>query len=188
MIKLLNANFMRLRKNKLFWILSIFSICLALFMVYMGYSNIKRYGDAIEVEHYMLNYATMIGVVIAIFTSLFLGVEYSDGVIRNKITIGHKRINIYLSNLIIIVIISLFSYILFLGIVAVIGIPLFGGITIAFSKLLMLLGCIFVTIIAYSSMFTFIAMICSNKTITAIVSIMVAFVMMIVALDRKSVV
>ncbi len=182
MIRLLNAGFIRLRKNKLFWLFSIFSIGLALFMVYKGHSDIKKYGDIIEVEQLMLNYSTIIGIVMAIFTSLFLGVEYSDGVIRNKISIGHKRANIYLSNLLIITVTSLFSYILFLGIVVIIGMPLFGGITIEFSMLLMLLGCVFATVIAYSSIFTFLAMVISNKTITAIVSILLAFGMMMIAL------
>lgn len=182
MIKLLRAGFTRLRKNKLFWLLTVFSIGLALFMIYTQYSDMKKYEEVIEVEQLMLNYSMMVGIVIAIFTSLFLGVEYSDGTIRNKICIGHKRVNIYLSNLIIVTLTSLFSYILFLVIVAIIGIPLFGTITIAQSKLLMLLGCIFVTVIAYSSIFTFLAMIISNKTITAIVSIMLAFALMMNAM------
>lgn len=182
MNKLLNAGFTRLRKNKLFWLLVIFSVALALFMIYTRYSDMKVYGDVIEVEQIMLNYSTIVGIVIAIFTSLFLGVEYSDGAIRNKISTGHKRSNIYLSNLLITTITSLFSYILLIVIVAVVGISLFGGITISISKLLMLLGCIFVTVIAYSSIFTFIAMMISNKTITAIVSIMLAFGMMMAAL------
>ena len=114
MIKLFDAGFTRLRKNRLFWILSLFSIALAFFMIYTRYWDRKVYHDVIEVEQIMLNYSTMIGIVIAIFTSLFLGVEYSDGAIRNKISIGHKRTNIYLSNLIIISITSLFSYILFM--------------------------------------------------------------------------
>lgn len=182
MLKLLNAGFTRLRKNRAFWILSIFSIALGLYMLFINYSGMKKYGDTIEVEQLMLNYSTIIGIVIAIFTSLFLGVEYSDGAVRNKISIGHKRVNIYLSNLIIVTVTSLFSYILFLGIVASIGIPLFGMITMSFSKLLMFLGCIFIVIIAYSSIFTFLAMIISNKTITSIVSIMLAFGLMMYAL------
>jgi len=175
MIRLLNASFARLRKNKTFWLLTIFSIGLAIFMIYTQYSDMKNYGEVIEVEQLMLNYSTMVGIVIAIFTSLFLGVEYSDGAIRNKISIGHKRVNIYLSNLIVVTVTSLFSYIVFLGIIASIGIPLFGSITIPISKLLMLLGSIFITTIAYSSIFTFLAMVISNKTITAIVSIMFSF-------------
>lgn len=182
MIKLLNAGFTRLRKNRLFWLFIIFSIGLALFMIYTRYSDMKNYGDTIEVEQLMLNYGTIIGIVIAIFTSLFLGAEYSDGVIRNKISVGHKRIHIYLSNLIITAITSLFSYILLIVVVAIIGIPLFGWITMPISKLLMLLGCIFVTVVAYSGIFTFLAMVISNKSITAIVSIMLGFGFMMTAM------
>ncbi len=182
MIKLLNASYIRLRKSKLFWLLTIFSIGIALLMIYGQYSDMKNYGEVIEVEQLMFNYSTIIGIIIAIFTSLFLGVEYSDGAIRNKISIGHKRTNIYLSNLIITTITSLFSYILFIAFIIIIGIPLFGGITMSISKLIMLLGCIFVTVIAYSSIFTFIAMMISNKTITAITTIMLAFGLMMIAL------
>lgn len=181
MIKLLNAGFTRLRKNKIFWLLNIFSIGLALFMIYTQYSDMKKFEKIIEVEQLLLNYSTIIGVVIAIFTSLFLGVEYSDGAIRNKISIGHKRINIYLSNLIIVTITSLFSYILFMAVISIIGIPLFGGIAMEITSLLKLIGCIFIAIFSYSSIFTFIAMVISNKTITAVVSIMLAFGMMMVA-------
>ncbi len=182
MIRLLNAGFTRLRKNKAFWLLTIFSIGLALFMIYTQYSDMKKYEEVIEVEQLMLNYATIIGIVIAIFTSLFLGVEYSDGAIRNKISIGHKRINIYLSNLAITSITSLFSYVLFMIIIAIIGIPLFGGVTMSMLVLLKLIGCIFVMILTYSSIFTFLAMIISNKTITSITSIMLAFGLIMAAL------
>jgi len=182
MIKLLNAHFARLCKNKLFWILVLFSIGLAMLMIYTQYSNMKKYNDVIKVEQMMLNYSTIVGIVIAIFSSLFLGTEYSDGAIRNKISIGHKRANIYLSNLIVVTITSLFSYILFLVIIVSVGIPLFGSITMSISKLIISLGSIFVTIIAYSSIFTFVAMIISNKTITSIVSIMLAFGLTIFAL------
>ncbi len=182
MIKLLNAGFERLRKNKIFLFVMIFSIGLALFMIYTQYSDMKKYDEVIEVEQLMLNYSTIIGIVIAIFTSLFLGVEYSDGAIRNKISIGHKRANIYLSNLVVVSITSLFAYIVFMIVVAIIGIPLFGGFTMQISSFFKLIGCIAVAILSYSSIFTFIAMLCSNKTITAIVSIMLAFGMMMVAL------
>ncbi len=182
MIKLLNAGFTRLIKNKPYWLFIIFSIGLALFMICASYSNMKSYDEVIKVEQLILNYSTIIGIVIAIFTSLFLGVEYSDGAIRNKISIGHKRTNIYLSNLIITTTTSLLSYIIFIVIIVIIGIPIFGGITMSISKLLALLGCIFLTIIAYSSIFTFIAMMISNRTTTAITNIMIAFVMTCIAL------
>lgn len=182
MIKLLDAGFTRLRKNKLFLVLSLFTIIFAIFLIYTKYRDMVTYKDNVELESLMLMYSVLIGIVIAIFTSLFLGVEYSDGTIRNKITIGHKRVNIYLSNLIIITMTSIFSYILFLIIVTSIGIPLFGTSSIIFKELIMKILIVFVTIIAYASIFTFLAIIISNKTITAVVSIMLAFGLMISAL------
>ena len=182
MSKLLDAGFTRLRKNKLFWILLGFIILFALYIDFINYSNMKNYNATIDFGNFPFYYSTMIGVVIAIFTSLFLGVEYSDGIIRNKISIGHKRINIYLSNLIIIIVTSLASYVLYLLIVSIIGIPLFGTSGIIFKDLVIRILIAFVTIIAYSSIFTFLATIISNKTITAVVSIMFAFLLMMVAL------
>lgn len=182
MIKLLNAGFTRLCKNKLFWLLTLFSVGLAIFMVYAMYSDMKNYGDVIKLEQLIFNYSTSVAIPISIFISLFLGVEYSDGAIRNKISIGHKRTNIYLSNFIITLLVSLFSYILFMLVIFLLGIPIFGNITLPISKFIMLMSCIFVTIIAYSSIFTFLAMIISNKTITAVVSIVLSFGMMITAI------
>ena len=102
MIRLLDAGFTRLKKSKvflellLFLLICLFSIGFALFMLGVGYKDMKQYQEVIDVAQLLLNYSTMIGVVIAIFTSLFLGVEYSEGAIRNKISMGHKRTAIYL--------------------------------------------------------------------------------------------
>ncbi len=187
MIRLLNAGFTRLRKNKIFWISSAFSVILALGMVFMGFNDIKKYNSIVEVEQLMLNYSIVAGIVIAVFTSLFLGSEYSDGAIRNKVIIGHKRPSIYLSNLTITIAVSLFLYLLFIAVAALVGIPLLGQINMELSLLASILGCIFVAVIAYAGIFTFLAMIISNKTTTAIVSILSAFVMLMFALTCTSI-
>lgn len=187
MNKLLKAGFTRLRKSRIFWLMTLFSVCWALFVIYTQYSDMKRYQEVIEMEQVFLFYATTIGIVISVFTSLFLGVEYSDGTIRNKIIIGCKRADIYLSNLLITSAAALYSYLLYIAIVAAIGIPLFGGITIPVSKLLMTLGCVFAAVIAYSGIFTFAATLISNKAITAIVSVLLAFGMMMAALTCFSI-
>lgn len=175
MIKLLNAAFTRLRKSKIFWILSIFSIGFALVIINAQYGDMRDLGESIEIGQLVLSYPTIIGIVIAIFISLFLGVEYSDGGVRNKISIGHRRKNIYLSNLIVSSVVSLFFYAIFLVIMIAIGIPLFGAGTIPISLILMKLLVMTLVIIAYSSIFTFVAMVCSNKTVIAITTILLSF-------------
>ncbi len=174
MLKLLNAGFTRLLKSKTFFLLIAFSVIFPLVMIYFGYNDMKVYKGTVEIDQLILNYTIFTGLVCSIFTSLFLGVEYSDGAIRNKICIGHKRKNIYLSNLILIIITTLLSYLIVILIIVSIGIPLFGNMLMKFSNFMILMGCVFAAMVAYSSIFTFIAMIITNKTITAVISILIA--------------
>ena len=187
MIRLLNAGFTRLRKNKVFWTFLVFSIGLALFMCYTQWLDVNKYGKVIEVEQLMLNYSTVIGMAIAIFTSIFLGIEYFDGTLRNKISIGHNRTNIYLSNLVIVSLVSLMAYIIFLVVIVILGIPLFGKITMSLTVLFKLIGCIFITIVTYSSIFTFITMLITNQTISTIINIVLTVGLMIGALTCFSI-
>ena len=52
-----------------------------------------------DMDKMMLNYINIIGLFMAMFTSLFIGTEYDYGTIRNKIIVGHSRTSIYFSNL-----------------------------------------------------------------------------------------
>lgn len=176
MNKLLRAGFARLLKNKVFWLLSLFSIGYPLFLLLI------QYGYSIQVEAFIVNYGTIIGIVMAIFTSLFLGTEYSDGTIRNKISVGHKRMHIYLSNLLITATASLSSYFFWITVAVFVGIPMYGGITMPLSELLLMLGVIFVTVLAYNAIYTMLAMTISGKAVTAVVSVMLAFGLIMFAL------
>lgn len=182
MIRLLDAGFMRLMKGRVFWLFSLFSVGLAGFMIFMSYRSMVQYGGVIDVAQLLLNYSTMIGIVIAIFTSLFLGSEYSEGAIRNKISIGHKRTNIYLCNLILTITVSFVAYLLFILVILFVGIPLFGAMTAPIPVVLKALGGIFMAIVAYCGVFTFIAMMMPNKAVMAITSLVVSVLMMMGAL------
>ena len=178
MIKLLNAGFTRLKKDKLFWGLTVAIIGFELIMLYNAYSDMLEYGGNVSVDGYFFNVGMLIGFAIAIFASVYLGNEYSNGTLRNKIVMGHNRIKIYLSNLIIVSIISVFWVLLFDFVTACIGIPLFGNIQMDIGKFLLLFVIVLLFSIAFASIFTFIAMVCSNKTATSIICLVTVFAMM----------
>ena len=97
MNKLLSANFSRMKKDKIFWIGIAFMLCLGIF------SNILYYKQNIQYPEYTITLdmgfftpAMFIGIIASVFCSLFIGTEYSDGTIRNKISVGHSRTIIYL--------------------------------------------------------------------------------------------
>ena len=81
MIKLLKAGFFRLKKEAIFWLFVITSVVSAIFFINNRESPIidSEFSKIINL------YALFIGVLSAIFISVFVGKERSEGIIRNKI-------------------------------------------------------------------------------------------------------
>ena len=100
MNKLLSANFMRLKKEKVFWILFFFMFALGIIFPTIIKIDEIRTGIINDIDNVFGQYALFMGIIIAVFCSFFVGQEYSDGTIRNKIISGKKRTDIYLANFI----------------------------------------------------------------------------------------
>lgn len=173
MINLLNANLNRIRKNKSFFLLLLFCTLFAFYTHLM--SPLSK-----ELSDYLFQFWLISGIVIAIFTISFIGLDYSDGTIRNKITIGHKRINIYLANLITSVICAFIFY----GVYVLVIIPLANqhGAKIAISSKLFIkyFGSIVIGFISYSCVFTFISMNVSNRVIATIINILLSVLLVFI--------
>ena len=179
MYKLLNAGFSRLMKNKIFWGIVIITIIIALGLVLNRISSSGFFEN--EIEPVLTNYILFIGFFIAIFTSLFVGTEYSDGAIRNKIVVGHTRKNIYLSNLIISIAVGLFIEIVYLILVMIIGIPTLGGLQIPIDKFLFILLDMVLIVVAYSSLFYLITLLFLHITLATVACILVFICMFVVS-------
>lgn len=175
MIKLLKAGFFRLKKDVIFWLFIFLTIGMAGFTLFRYLSNEGVYLDKILNEFIMY-----IGLFIAIFVSIFVGKEYGQGIIRNKIIVGHSRISIFLSNLIISIVVSLLCELIYLIIVFLIGIPLFWQMQMSFSQFAIVLLNTALVIISFCSIYNFITMICSEITISISICI-ILFVAMFVA-------
>ena len=188
MYNLLNAAFFRLKKNKIFYFIILVSIGMALFFLYSRYADEMRYieynlptSNLKSTDRLFVDNVLVIGFLMSLFTSLFVGTEYSDGVIRNKIIAGHKRMNIYASNFIMSVIVGVIIEVIYLLIIASIGIPMFGGIQILISEFLFILLDIFMMIVFYAAIFTFISLICSNITTSTVLCLLLLLAMLVVA-------
>ena len=97
MSKLLHSNFERLKRYPIFWIEMILAIGYSIFVCMILYQDMIRYEESVAMESILFNFLVLIGIVMAVFCSLFIGTEYSDGTIRNKLIIGHSRNNIFIS-------------------------------------------------------------------------------------------
>lgn len=184
MRKLLSSNFFRLSKSKLFRgeiIFMIFSGIIAALGVFTQHKIHLAYGQIITLDRVIYGYSLLIGILTAILSSLFLGIEYSDGTMRNKIICGHQKINIYFSNLITIIIAALLLCAVYLVTITVVGTPLVGFVTQSCEDILLkLLGSI-ASVIAFSSIFTLISMVCVDKTVSAVISVLGVAIFTIIA-------
>ena len=93
MIRLLKAGLFRLKKDILFWIFIFLTIGLAI-LTLVRYVPI----EGITLDSALNEFLIYIGLFIAIFVSIFVGKEHSQGIIRNKIIVGHSRFSIFLAN------------------------------------------------------------------------------------------
>jgi len=172
MIKLLNSNFYRLKKSVCFWILLIVMIYLGAF-IYNNYNPIDTqcfYCDN-KLGDVLFTFTSFICILLPIFTSLFIGTEYSDGGIRYKIIKGHTRTNIYLSNLLTSIIVCFIYTFVFLISVNIMGFIFGNQISIPQNIFINLLVDSIMLNIFTSSLFTFIAQTISNKTSSIIISL-----------------
>lgn len=178
MNKLLSANLTRLRKSKLFWGLLILMFALGLYMVFM----LTQQLGTKSLDMIFFNFTFMIGLAAAIFSSFFLGAEYSDGTIRNKLVVGHLRTDIYFANLITNIAAAFCMNLAYLAAVIVVGTPLFGFVRAdAWAVFMMLFGASVMTV-AFCSVLTMISMACSNKAAAAVVSILGIFLLLYAAI------
>lgn len=184
MNKLLKANFSRLKKETSLWLVAGGTLGLVIAqMIDWALQNSKL--DA-AVQHNTLDASLFelipfIGIIYALFIAPYLGKEYSDGTIRNKLVVGHKRGYIYLANYITCFVGTLFIYsMIFIGGFAV-GVPLLGGWQGEISTLItyILMGVFFTASLA--SILTMLCMLCSKRSVSAVLAIILAFVLMLIA-------
>lgn len=182
MTRLLSAHLLRLRKNRLFWGALALSFGFGVFMVLTRYSEHIRYQIEVSLDTVFFAYAAVVGIVMSVFTSLFLGTEYSDGAIRNKVTAGHPRPAIYLAGLLINILVSFVLCAAYMLAAAAVGLPLIGALTVDFKVILLTLLGVLAMCTAFCAIFTLISMNCSRKATSAVACLLGVFVLLMMAL------
>lgn len=105
MSNLLSANFYRLWRSKVFWGCAAVTFAVTLGVICLGFgtnSNPTRNWDKQMLMLFSVPLFTT-----AAFAAVFIGSEYSENTIRNKLTVGKTRAQIYFANLITITVGSL---------------------------------------------------------------------------------
>lgn len=116
MARLLNANFARIFKGKLFWFCSAAAVALAIIEIVTHIKNPATDPEyRLIPENYLFNMSGFFLLILtAVFIGAFVGAEHS-GVLRNKIIVGHDRISVYFADLLTGFVSVFILHILFVG-------------------------------------------------------------------------
>lgn len=179
MSKLISSSLSRLGRSRVFWLGNILVTAFCLYGCYMMYVERNR-GYQGSLTNIFFNEFMLIGIIMAVVCSLLVGTEYSDGALRNKLIVGHSRINIYFSNFIVCFLAGLTAY-LSAMLVYCVGTPLLGGF--GGQELLIFRYAVdgVLLCMAYAAVYNMIAMLNANKTYGAVISILTAVIMFVVA-------
>ena len=163
MSKLLRANFCRLKKDVLFYIVVLVNTALTILFA----NDLYRYGS---VQGF---YLTIQPIIYSVFVAFYVGKEYGNGTIRNKLVCGHTRSGVYFSYLITCIVATFVSVIPGVIILCIWNIEFISAIKLSYA-LFMLLGYLLLHC-ACCALFVAVGFAIPSKAVCVIVVILVAF-------------
>lgn len=181
MRKLLSANFSRLWKSKVFWVLEGFCFGFGILAYILVAINTRNLGQRwLEYEAHVYFYLPIlfIAAIIAIFACFFIGNDYSDGTLQNKLVVGHSRVNIYFSFFLTVCVASVLFLLAHVLAMLIVGLPLSGAAVLTHVELQpWRIMNLLLTAIAYAVIFTLLSMLDSNMARNVVVSLLLAGVL-----------
>ena len=186
MKNLLSAEFLRLFKNKLFWFLSAAAFIFgALIQVYV-YFGAKVSDIDPKIDMGLFSVGMVIGFLAAIFVSLFVGTEYSDGTLRNKIINGKSRASIYFSKYIVCCAAMAAFFAFYYAASLIFGFVLCKEFMSKASVLIIIALALCLASFSYVAVFLAVAMNCGKKSASAVIALVAAMAMFFTAVMTTS--
>ena len=178
MSELIRANYQRLFKSRLFWggmlfmyVVSVSELVSSKIEQLTGAGNIP----ASVLDSLLYDGALRLAVVMAVFVSVFVGTDYSDGTIRNKITLGHHRGSIFFANLIACVSAAVLMQAIHLFSLFMPGWFLFRDLTATTNEVFSLILLDMLAVNAFTAVYLAVCMISRSKSTSAIISLLLIF-------------
>jgi len=184
LIRLLRADFFRLFRSRWLWLSVLAMLLLSLGFVSMQYAGMDY---VVALDRVVFLPLSVYGVIASALISLFVGEDFSDGCIRNKIAAGRSRSAIFLSHLIV----SCFScavlYFVMLTVTISLGLVFFEN-NVPVRQLLSLTALGLLTCMAYAAVFSMLTLLIGSRTNGVVICMIVSFAMLFAALHTNQIV
>ncbi len=191
MNKLVVSEFFRLLKSNIFKICLLVSAGLGIFIVMMRWYDIKMNSDSyakLSQEYSNADGLLFAGglymiFVVAVFVSIFVGTEYSNGTMRNKIIVGHVRWNIYFSKFIVCVVADVIIHIMCVVAVLIFGWLFIGGTTLSPAKIILMMSVSASSILTLTALLLLLSMSIQSRAYGGVLCLLTTLVMMFASMS-----
>lgn len=174
MNKLIKSELFRIKNSGTFLSSIIIIFIITIFLCITQYNYINT--DNVKVGYDIIwFFSAFIGFFIAIFTSLHVGSDFSDRTINYKVISGYNRIKIYLSYLITCIMEGLICLFTYMFIVFIFGLFFLEPSGLGTIEILKLFGEVILLTMSFTSLFTLLAVLFADKTLTVVISTIMIF-------------
>lgn len=178
MIKLLRSDFHRLFRSKLFY-LGIIAVAVSVGsalinnIYYMGVMEDLQ----LPLDNLLFRGTSVIGFAITVFTCFFVGTEYSDGTMRNKLIVGNSRMTIYISHFITTTVAALIMMVV--GSFTMLALATFwmGWFVASAAILVPQILCCLLAVVAINAFILMFAILIPSRTICVVVCLVIMMIM-----------
>lgn len=159
--KLLSANFYAMFRSKRFWLGLFMVAAMAVYMV-VDINKMKRLAG--ELDDGVFQSAILLFILLPALGALFINTDYHDGTIRNKLTVGHTRVAVYLSNLLVNCAAGAIYIAAYEIIYLLVGFPFLGSLSRP-QAFLIKLGMLLLVLLSLTAIFTLLATMITNRSV-----------------------
>ena len=170
MRKLLRTDLFCLRRNRVLWLcMAAAFVISALFLLRLSTDN----ENMRTLDAAFLQLLPFLSILHAAFIGLFLGIEYQDGTMRNKLVVGHSRRAVYGA------VIGCFAILLAWTASVVIGVIKFGWFAAPAGTLLLCAAAILLLTMAEAAILTLLCLLVTNRAVSGVAAILLAFALLL---------
>lgn len=182
MRKLLSTDFFRLWREKMFWLATAAVTAGSALFAWMTYNTSKGYDDIVyTAEDLLFNLLPAFGFVCAFVLSFWLGAEFDDHTIRNRLIVGHTRTGVYFSKFLTALSACIIMLFAMLAVSGVMGYLFFGKHMLGWTELAFIALCCVLMAAVFSAIFVGIGMNVNGRAAAITVSVLLMFAMALLA-------
>lgn len=180
MVNLFHAGMGRLWKDKILWACTGAYFVFSAYYMWSTHRDLLASGESWPLDNLFFASLPYYAVACAVFVSLFVGTEYADGTLRNKIIVGHARWEVYLSTYLVCLVGDL---VILSGWLAgeLTGIFYFGFWQAPAHQLILTAGCLVLMSAALTGLLVLFSLSFTNRDVTAVGAVLLATALLMTA-------